>query len=78
MNFSLPLLIIYIRVIPRVDDETFSRNLMEVQLDIARKRGERNAAKKQNLILHPNVAAKRKIQQAEAKKNAKKARRMNN
>ena len=66
------------RVIPRVDDETFSRNLMEVQLDIARKRGERNAAKKQNLILHPNVAAKRKIQQAEAKKNAKKARRMNN
>ena len=58
----------------KVEDDIFSRTLLEAQLDINRKREERTATRKQNLILHPNVAAKRKIQQNEAKKSAKKAR----
>ena len=55
----------------------FSRTLLDVQRDITKKRGDRSAAKKQTLISHPHVAAKRRIQQAQAKKNAKRARKMN-
>ena len=60
----------------KMDDELFSKTLLEIQLDISKKRQERTANRKQNLILHPNVAAKRKIQQNEAKRSAKKARRL--
>ena len=55
----------------------FSRTLLDVQRDITKKRGDRSAAKKQTLISHPHVAAKRRIQQAQAKQNAKRARKMN-
>ena len=61
----------------QVEDEVYTRTLLEIQMDITKKRGERSAARKQTIISHPNVAAKRKIQQNQAKKNAKKARRMN-
>jgi len=62
----------------QTDDEVFSRNVLEVQLEISNKRVDRTASRKQNLILNPAAAAKRKINQNEAKKRAKKARRLNN
>jgi hypothetical protein len=59
----------------RLPDQLFSRVSMEVQLGLSRVRGERRAQKRQAVIRHPAVAAKRKIQQNEAKKRrAKKAR----
>ena len=58
----------------RLPDQLFSRVLMEVQLRLSRVRGDRQVQKKQAVILHPAVAAKRKIQQNEAKRRAKKAR----
>ena len=60
----------------RADDATFHRVLVDTQLDLNRKRAERSEARKQNLLLNPQAAAKRKISQNEAKKNAKKARRL--
>ena len=57
----------------RLPDQLFSRVLMEVQLRLSRVRGDRQVQKKQAVILHPAVAAKRKIQQNEAKRRAKKA-----
>jgi len=57
----------------KVDDEEFSKVYMEIQMNLAKQKGERAAAKKQSLVLNPKLAAKRKIQQNEAKKRAKKA-----
>ena len=57
----------------RVDVEVFSAKYLEVQLNLAKKKNERAAQKKQNYISDPKLAAKRKIQQNEAKKRAKKA-----
>ena len=50
---------------------------MEIQMNLAKQKGERAVAKKQNLVLNPKLAAKRKIQQSEAKKRAKKAKHKN-
>ena len=58
----------------RLPDELLSRELMAVQLRLTRVRGDRQVQKKQAVILHPAVAAKRKIQQNEAKRRAKKSR----
>jgi len=57
----------------KVDDDTFSQVYMEIQMNLAKQKGERAVTKKQNLVLNPKLAAKRKIQQSEAKKRAKKA-----
>eukprot|EP00092_Neocalanus_flemingeri_P037576 GFUD01040911.1.p1 GENE.GFUD01040911.1~~GFUD01040911.1.p1 ORF type:complete len:2557 (+),score=666.17 GFUD01040911.1:40-7710(+) len=57
----------------KIDDDTFSQVYMEIQMNLAKKKGERAITKKQNLVLNPKLAAKRKIQQNEAKKKAKKA-----
>jgi U3 small nucleolar RNA-associated protein 20 len=57
----------------KVDPDIFSKIYMEVQMNLAKRKGERSAQKKQNYILDPKLAAKRKIQQNEAKKKAKKA-----
>ena len=57
----------------KVDPELFDSKYIEVQRTLAKKKGERAAQKKQNLVLNPKLAAKRKIQQNEAKKKAKKA-----
>jgi len=57
----------------KVDDDTFSKVYMEIQMNLAKQKGERSVAKKQNMVLNPKLAAKRKIQQSEAKKRAKKA-----
>jgi len=57
----------------KVDDDTFSQVYMEIQMNLAKQKGERAASKKQNLVLNPKLAAKRKIQQSEARKKAKKA-----
>jgi len=61
----------------KVDDEEFSKVYMEIQMNLAKQKGERAVAKKQNLVLNPKLAAKRKIQQSEAKKRAKKAKHKN-
>lgn len=58
----------------KLPDELLSRELMAAQAKLSRVRGDRAAQKKQAVILHPSVAAKRKIQQNEAKRRAKKAR----
>ena len=58
----------------RLPDELMSREVMAVQLRLSRVRGDRQVQKKQAVILHPSVAAKRKIQQNETKRRAKKAR----
>jgi hypothetical protein len=58
----------------RLPDELMSREVMAVQLRLSRFRGDRQVQKKQAVILHPTVAAKRKIQQNETKRRAKKAR----
>jgi hypothetical protein len=58
----------------RLPDELISREVMAVQLRLSRVRGDRQVQKKQAVILHPTVAAKRKIQQNETKRRAKKAR----
>ena len=42
-------------------------------MNLAKKKGERAQSKKQNLILNPEAAAKRKIKQNLNKKKAKKA-----
>ena len=60
----------------RADDATFHQVLVDTQLDLNRKRAERSETRKQNLLLNPQAAAKRKISQNEAKKSAKKARRL--
>jgi len=57
----------------KVDPELFDTKYLEVQKSLAKRKGERAAQKKQNLVLNPKLAAKRKIQQNEAKKKAKKA-----
>jgi len=57
----------------KVDDDTFSQQYMEIQMKLAKQKGERAVNKKQNLVLNPKLAAKRKIKQNEAKKRAKKA-----
>jgi len=57
----------------KVDPELFDTKYIEVQRSLAKRKGERAAQKKQNLVLNPKLAAKRKIQQNEAKKKAKKA-----
>ena len=57
----------------KVDSDIFSNIYMEVQMNLAKRKGERSAQKKQNYVLNPKLAAKRKIQQNEAKKKAKKA-----
>ena len=57
----------------RVEEERFSEIYLEIQLNLAKKKGERAQSKKQNLILNPEAAAKRKIKQNLNKKKAKKA-----
>merc|ERR1719331_2945635 len=57
----------------KVDPDLFDNKYLEVQKSLAKRKGERAAQKKQNLVLNPKLAAKRKIQQNEAKKKAKKA-----
>jgi len=57
----------------KVDNEVFSQVYMEIQMNLTKQKGERAATKKQNLVLNPKLAAKRKIQQSEAKRKAKKA-----
>jgi len=60
------------------NDEVFTRTLLVVQLEISKRRGERAASRKQALIRHPHVAVKRRLQQNEAKRSAKKARKLRN
>jgi len=57
----------------KVEEDTFSSIYMEIQMNMAKKKGERVAKQKQNLVLNPEVAAKRKIKQHENRKKAKKA-----
>ena len=57
----------------KVDPDVFSDKYMEVQMNLAKRKGERVAQKKQNYVLNPKLAAKRKIQQNESKKKAKRA-----
>ena len=57
----------------RVEPDLFSEKYLEVQMTLAKRKGERAAQKKQNYVLNPKLAAKRKIQQNEAKKKAKRA-----
>jgi len=57
----------------KVDDDVFNPTYMEIQLNLSKKRTEKKNAIKQTLILNPEKAAKRKIQQNESKKRAKKA-----
>ena len=57
----------------QVEEEKFSEIYLEIQLNLAKKKGERAQSKKQNLILNPEAAAKRKIKQNLNKKKAKKA-----
>ena len=57
----------------QVEEEIFSEVYLEIQMNLAKKKGERAQSKKQNLILNPEAAAKRKIKQNLNKKKAKKA-----
>ena len=57
----------------RVDADMFSEVYMEIQMSLAKQKGERSQSKKQNLIKNPEAAAKRKIRLNESKKKAKKA-----
>ena len=57
----------------QVNPDTFSEVYLEIQMNLSKKKGERAQSKKQNLILNPEAAAKRKIKMHESKKRAKKA-----
>jgi len=57
----------------RVEEDAFNTIYTEIQLKNAKKKGERKEQRKQDLILHPQKAVKRKITQNLAKKGAKKA-----
>ena len=57
----------------QVDEGMFSEVYLEIQMKLSKQKGERAQSKKQNLILNPEAAAKRKIRINESKKRAKKA-----
>ena len=57
----------------QVDEDKFSEVYLEIQMNLSKQKGERAQSKKQNLILNPEAAAKRKIKINESKKRAKKA-----
>ena len=57
----------------QVEEEKFSEVYLEIQVNLAKKKGERAESRKQNLIRNPEAAAKRKIKQNLNKKKAKKA-----
>ena len=57
----------------QVVEERFSEVYLEIQLSLAKQKGERAQSKKQNYIRNPEAAAKRKIKLNESKKRAKKA-----